>query len=129
MHNITENLVRFVDAIADKDPKTKDMCPGTINGHELIPIANQFNRRLRFFRKLKHIIYNEKGTRNIWYKNKKCHPGVVAMGFSLKRLRHHPNAVSMEVYAMAFLDDPTKHIIELNATAFDWLERNDYELI
>lgn len=129
MHNITENLVRFVDAIADKDPKTKDMCPGTINGHKLIPIANQYNRRFRFFRRLKHIIYNEEGTRNIWYKNNKCYPGVVSMGFSLKRLRHHPNAVSMELYATVFLDNPQQHIIELNTTAFVWLERNDYELI
>lgn len=112
-------VVRFVDAWTDNDPKTRDSCPGKINTHDLIPIAIQYNRRFKFFKKQKHIIYNEKGTRNIWYKNSKCNAGVVAMGFSLKRLKNHPKSVSMESYAKKFIDGHNGK----------WLERNNYKLI
>lgn len=123
------NVVRLVDAWIDNDPKTRDSCPGKINGHELHPIGIQWNRRFRFFKKIKHIIYQEVSTRNIWYKNSKCNAGVVAMGFSLSRLANHPNTVSMEIYSMAFLDNPNDLIIELGITGAEWLARNDYELI
>lgn len=113
------SVVRFVDAWTDNDPKTRDSCPGTINGNELIHIGNQFSKRFRFFKKRKHIIYNEKGTRNIWYKNSKCNAGIVSMGFSLKRLANHPKAKSMEAYAIKFLD----------GNSDKWLKRNNYELI
>lgn len=117
----TKQVVRFVDAFEDSDPRTRDVCPGTVYGHKLIHVANQTQRRLRFFgrKKVKNVIYLEEGTANIWYKRSKCNVGVVAMGFSLSRLKMHPSAVSMEQYAKYFIDeiDP------------DWLERNDYVIV
>jgi hypothetical protein len=102
-------VVRIVDNF-------RDTCPGTVNGNKLIPIYRQYNRRLRVFRKLKNIIYLEEGTRNIWYKRSRCNAGVVMMGFSLSRLDEHPKSVTMEQYALYFLDeyDPK------------WLKRNDF---
>ena len=122
-------VVRLVDDFLDEDHHTRDSCPGTVNKHKLIPIGKQFNRRFRFFKKLKHIIYLEESTRNIWYKNSKCNAGVAAMGFSLKRLHNHPKAVSMKTYAKLFLDNPFDKVDEVNSIASDWLKRNDYELI
>lgn len=110
--------VRFVDDFMDKDPKTRDSCPGKINKHKLIVIGYQKERRLLIFKRIKHIIYREATTRNIWYKNSECNPGVVMMGFSLSRLALHPNAVTMEKYAEYFLD----------ISNADWLERNNYVL-
>lgn len=123
------NVVRLVDAWTDSDPKTRDSCPGTINGHTLAPIAIQYNRRFRFFKRQKHIIYQEVDTRNIWYKNSKCNAGIVAMGFSLKRLMNHPKAVSMETYASVFLGKPDEFNNELLTYNKEWLARNNYVLI
>lgn len=123
------HVVKLVDAWTDSDPRTRDSCPGKINGHELTSIAIQYNRRFRFFKRQKHIIYFEKGTRNIWYKNSKCNAGIVAMGFSLKRLKNHPKAVSMETYASIFLGKPDEFNAELLTYNKDWLAKNDYVLI
>lgn len=112
-------VVRIVDAWTDNDPKTRDSCPGKINGNQLEPIAIQWNRRLKFWKRQKYIIYQEHGTRNIWYKRSKCNAGVVAMGFSLKRLANHPKSISMEAYAKYFLDNWDSK----------WLKRNNYQLI
>lgn len=112
--------VRFVDDFQDTDPRTRNSCPGTVNGHKLIHIANQTQRRFGFLpKRVKHLIYIEEGTSNIWYKNSKCNAGVVVMGFSLSRLRRHPNAIPMEDYMKYFIDeiDPS------------WLKRNDYVLV
>jgi len=111
--------VRFVDAFQDDNPKTMDSCPGRVNNRDLIAIAVQYNRRFRFFKRKKNIIYREGATRNIWYKRSKCNAGVVIMGFSLSRLKNHPNAIPMQRYAEFFLDDRNP----------EWLERNDYKLI
>lgn len=113
------SVVRIVDAWTDNDPKTRDSCPGKINGNDLIPIGIQWNRRLRFFKRQKYIIYQENGTRNIWYKRSKCNAGVVAMGFSLSRLSMHPKSIPMSQYAKYFID-------HINPT---WLKRNNYQLI
>jgi len=113
-----KTVVRIVDAYTDSDPSTRDSCPGQINGNDLIRIGVQYNRRFRFFKRIKYIIYREGSTRNIWYKSSKCNVGVVAMGFSRSRLAFHPNAVSMEMYAKYFID-------RIN---LKWLKRNDYEL-
>lgn len=123
------NVVRLVDAWTDSDPKTRDSCPGKINGYKLIPIAIQYNRRFRFFKRQKHIIYREGDTRNIWYKNSKCNAGIVAMGFSLKRLKNHPKSISMKTYAAVFLGKPDEFNDELLAYNKEWLARNDYILI
>ena len=113
-------VVRLVDAFQDDDYHTRDSCPGTVNQHKLIHIANQMQRRFGFLPKtVKNIIYLESETSNIWYKRSKCSAGIVAMGFSLSRLARHPSARSMEDYTKYFIDeiDP------------DWLKRNDYVLV
>lgn len=112
--------VRFVDAFMDNDPKTRDTCPGTVNGHKLIKIALQKERRIfkKIIRPIKHIIYREEGTRSIWYKQSECNAGVVMMGFSMKEMDWDRKAVPMETYAKYFID-----IIDA-----DWLARNDYVL-
>jgi len=112
-------VVRFVDDYMDRDPSTRDSSPGKVFGHQLKKIGVQIQRRLFRRGKVKHVIFVEEGTRNIWYKNSFNNAGVVAMGFSLSRLTMHPNAVSMEEYARYFLDDSDP----------DWLERNDFELV
>ena len=105
-------VVRIVD-------NPKDACPGSVYGNKLIKIGVQMERRLFRGKRIKNIIYKEDTTRNIWYKTSNCNAGVVAMGFSTTRLKNHPNAVSMELYAKYFLDkiDPL------------WLERNDFVLV
>ena len=113
--------VRFVDDYMDKDPKTRDSCPGKVNKHKLVLIGQQRERRiikLLLNKKIKHYIFREEGTRNIWYKNSVCNPGVVMMGFSLSLLKMHPNAVPMEKYAKYFID---------NIDA-EWLAQNDFVL-
>ncbi len=112
-------VVRLVDAWTDNDPKTRDACPGKINGNKLVKIGIQWNRRLKFWRKQKYVIYVEKGTRNIWYKSSKCNAGVVAMGFSRRRMDLHLKSVSMEEYAKYFIDRSDSK----------WLKRNNYELV
>lgn len=112
--------VRFVDEVTDGNPKTTNYCPGHIDGRKLIQIGIQKERRIlkKLFKKVKHIIYLQEGTRLIWYKNNECYPAVVKMGFSMSELTMHPKAVPMETYAMYFLDnkDPA------------WLKRNDFVL-
>ena len=112
--------VRFVDDYRDKDPTTRDSSPGKVDGHRLILIGTQKERRLlkKFVWPTKNFIFVEEGTRNIWYKPSFNNAGVVAMGFSLKLLDNHPKAVPMEQYASYFLDksDPV------------WLARNDFVL-
>ncbi len=113
-------VVRFVDDFEDDDPRTRNSCPGTVNGKKLIHIANQTQRRFGFLpKRVKNVIYLEQGTGNIWYKRSKCNVGIVAMGFSLSRLANHPNAVPMEQYTKYFVD-----MVDL-----DWLERNDYVIV
>lgn len=113
------SVVRFVDDYRDKDPKTVDSCPGKVYGNQLVRIGVQIERRIFGLRKsVKHIIFVEEGTRNIWYKNTFCYPSVVAMGFSASKLIFHPKAVSMQEYAKYFLDQVDT----------DWLKRNDFVL-
>lgn len=113
--------VRFVDDFIDKDPKTRNSSPGKVNGNQLIQIGIQKERRLLKIltgHKIKHYIFQEEGTRNIWYKQGFNNAGVVKMGFSLKELAMDKRSVPMETYARYFLDniDP------------DWMERNNFEL-
>lgn len=114
-------VVRLVDAFQDDDYHTRDSCPGTVNKHNLLHVANQMQRRKWFFgkKKVKNLIYIEQGTSNIWYKRSKCNAGIVAMGFSLSRLEKHPKAVPMSVYAKYFIDQVDRA----------WLERNDYVIV
>lgn len=113
------SVVRFVDDYNDKNPKTNDSCPGKVFGHKLIRIGIQKERRLLVFKRVKHVIFVEEGTRNIWYKNNFCYPVAVSMGFKASQLKMHPMAVPMEQYARYFLDQADN----------DWLDRNDYELV
>ena len=131
MSNDIRSVVRFVDDFEDTDPRTRNSCPGTVNGHKLIHIANQMQRRFGFLPKsVKHLIYQEEGTRNIWYKNSKCNAGVVAMGFSLSYLGKHPNSVPMEKYAFYFLGAERlrdkKNEAEIRK---EWLARNNFVLV
>jgi len=122
MNRDIHEAVRLVDAFMDDDYHTRDSCPGTVNNHNLLHIANQMDRRSwwrRARRRVKNLIYIEEGTSNIWYKTSKCNVGVVAMGFSLRRLGMHPNAISMEQYTKYFIDE----------SDLAWLERNDYILV
>lgn len=111
--------VRFVDDYVDHDPKTRNSCPGKVNGHNLILIGKQIERRFFNRGKTKHLIYLEEGTRNIWYKQSNCNAGVVKMGFSLSELDKDSNSVPMEEYAKYFIDksDP------------EWLKQNDFVLV
>ena len=113
-------MVRFVDDF-------RHSCPGTVNGNTLVHIANQIQRRRWRKNKIKHMIFQEKGTRNLWYKNSNCNAGVVAMGFSLKRLDMHPKAKTSLYYADKFLgpEQPDNKWTE----RMNWLKRNDFELI
>jgi len=122
-------VVRIVDDWIDKDPATRDSCPGTVYGHKLIPIGRQIQRRLFRRNTIKHLIFQEENTRNIWYKDSFCNAGVVAMGFSLSRLDMHPKAVPMEVYAEIFLDGVNRLVIPVGTSAKEWLKRNDFELV
>lgn len=106
------SAVRFVDDF-------RDSSPGTIDGHKLIHIGNQIQRRIFRKGKVKHLIFVEEGTRNIWYKDAMHSVGASKMGFSKTRLRMHPKAVSMEQYAEYFLDGKDD----------GWLLRNDYRLV
>ena len=120
--------VRLVDDFEDNDFHTKDSCPGTVNQHKLIHIANQMQRRIFRRKSVKHLIYQEDETRKIWYKNSKCNAGIVKMGFSLSKLKMHPKAVSMEHYALLFLGPKDR---DENSTQFgaEWLSQNDYVLV
>lgn len=111
------SLMSLVDQWQDVTKR----CPGSVDGLRLIPIAIQTHRRARNLWKKtpKHIIYKRGDTREIWYKNSKCHVMAVKMGLSLRRLRMHPNAVSMEGYAKYFIDK-----IDLA-----WIKRNDFQFI
>lgn len=114
-----QGIVRFVDAWTDNDPKTRDSSPGTLDGKKLVAIGVQKERRLLVFKRVKHVIFRLKGTREIWYKNNFDYPVAVAMGFSLSRLDLHPKAIPMEQYAKLFIDK----------TDLEWLARNDFELV
>lgn len=109
--------VRFVDAFMDEDFNTRESCPGKVYGHKLIPIANQIQRRTIGRKSIKHIIFLEEGTRNIWYKKSICDTGVVKMGFSLNELRMDKKSIPMEIYAKYFID-------RINP---QWLKDNDFE--
>lgn len=113
------NVVRFVDDYLDNDPKTRNSSPGKVFGHNLILIGKQIERRPFRQKRVKHLIFQEEGTRNIWYKNTFDYPSIVAMGFSTSKLTQHPKAVPMEQYARYFID----RIDE------DWIKRNDFELV
>ena len=104
-----DESVRLVDDF--KNPN-----PGTVNGNNLILLGHQIQRRIFGRGKIKHYIFQEGGTRNIWYKDSMHSAGIVAMGFSINRLKRHPKAVAMEEYARYFIDeiDPA------------WLSRNDF---
>lgn len=121
----------------------RDRCPGQVDGKDLIQIGVQKERRFLkrlFGKKVKHIIYVIKDTKMIWYKNKTCDVGVVKMGFSLKRLGDHPNAVPMEFYYDAFVNpdklvdtslfrgQDQQTIKSLSMTNREWLNMNNYEL-
>ena len=123
------SVVRLVDDFKDDNFSTRDSCPGNVFGHELIPIGRQIERRFLRKHKIKHLIFLEKGTRNIWYKNSYCDPGVVAMGFSISKLDMHPKAVSMEVYSEIFLDGLDKLVIPVGMSAREWMKQNDFELV
>ena len=130
------DAVRMVD-------NWRERCPGKVEQRKLIKIGIQKERRLlrRLVKKVKHIIYLQDGTQNIWYKNSDCDVGVVKMGFSLKRLAMHPNAVPMEFYYAAFMepDNPLpidllrgqdlNTLREVSMSAREWLRINDYVLI
>ena len=112
-------VVRLVDDFQDDNFSTRDSCPGKVNGNELIPIGRQIERRLFRKSRIKHLIYVEQNTRNIWYKDSHCNAGVIAMGFSIKNLEMHPKSVPMEQYAKYFIDESDP----------EWLKRNDFELL
>lgn len=128
--------VRMVDNWRERNP-------GMLDDKPLRLIAIQKQRRLkRIFRgKVKHYIYWQEGTKNIWYKNAKDSVGVVKMGFSIKRLNSHPNAVPMEFYHDVFTmphsliplsllpESQKKTLEELALTGAAWLSLNDYELV
>jgi len=121
----------------------RERYPGTIDGHPLKLLAIQKERRLRriFKGKVKHWIYWQESSKNIWYKNSKDAVGVVKMGFSLRRLSEHPNAVPMEFYHDVFtmphslipislLPEASKKTLEqLALTGAEWMRLNDYELV
>ena len=113
-------VVRFVDDVVDGNPKTKDTCPGTLDGKKLIQVGIQLERRIGklFFKSVKYRIYVLEGTRTIWYKVNKCYPSVVAMGFKRETLKMHKSAVPMEQYAAYFLDNSDPQ----------WLKDNDFML-
>src|SRR3990167_1057167 len=113
-------VVRLVDDFVDDNYTTRDSCPGTVFGHDLVPIGKQIQRRFLRRNTIKHLIFVQKNTRNIWYKNSYCDAGVVAMGFSLSRLDKHPKAVPMEVYAELFLDGLDKLVISVGTSARQW---------
>ena len=122
-------VIRLVDDYMDKDPNTIEHCPGTILGHKLIPRVKQFNRRMRFFKKIKNIIYQLDDTNQYWYKSSKCNVLVAAMGFSKSQLKDHPKAVPMQTYAKIFKASPEDFISEVGMTAKQWLKLNDFVLI
>lgn len=122
-------VVRLVDDFQDDNYSTRDSCPGKVNGNILRPIGRQIQRRLFRRNTIKHLIFLEENTRNIWYKDSYCNAGVVAMGFSLSKLELHPKAVPMEVYAQIFLDGVDKLVIPVGTSAKEWLKRNDFELV
>lgn len=90
--------------------------PGTINNNKLILVGHQIQRRVFGKGKIKHYIFVEEGTRNIWYKEALHSIGVVAMGFSYTKLKLHPKAIPMEHYAKLFLDEADN----------EWLKQNDF---
>lgn len=122
-------VLRYVDDFMDKDPQTREHCPGTVNGHKLNPKLKQYDRRFRFFKRVKNIIYQLDDTDQFWYKSSKCNVSVMAMGFSKNRLRNHPKAVPMETYSKIFKALPNDYISEVKMTAVAWLKLNDFELI
>lgn len=115
-------------------------CPGTIDEKQLKRVGIQRERRFLFFRSVKHIIYLQEGTHNLWYKNKHCGQGAAVMGFSLKRLGMHPSAVPMEFYYQVFTTPDKPLPVELlRGQSLDtlreiamptrkWLEINNFEL-
>ena len=109
-----KSLMYWVDNWRNADP-------GEVGGKKLALIAIQHARRLRnlWRKKPKNYIYRIGKGREIVYKRYSKSPAVMKMGISIKRLRNHPNAVSMEKYAEYFIDHKDS----------DWLERNNYELI
>ncbi len=113
----------------DDNYKTRDSCPGKVFTHSLIQIGIQRERRIFGKGKVKHLIFVEDGTRNIWYKNSFCSAGVVAMGFSITKLEMHPKALPMEVYAEIFLDGEDKLVIPVGTSSKDWMKRNNFELV
>lgn len=124
--------VRFVDDVLDGNPKTNDFCPGKIDGKKLVKIAVQHERRLLVFKRIKHIIYVQEGTREIWYKNNECYPSAVKMGFSISQMGNDKRAVPMEVYAELLIDGrsrPDTLVISVGDSARNWLARNDFELV
>lgn len=124
--------VRFVDAWLDDDPKTTNSSPGTVDGHKLILIGLQKQRRIFGRGKTKHVIFLEEGTRNIWYKKNFDYPSIVKMGFSISEMRLDQKALPMETYAKIFIDGkktPDHLIGEIGTSARNWLKRNDFELI
>ena len=123
-----KEVVRLVDDFQDQDYKTRDSCPGKVFGHQLTQIGLQRERRFFGKGKVKHIIFVEEGTRNIWYKDSFCSAGIVAMGFSLSKLEFHPKAVPMETYAEIFLDGEDRLVIPVGTSAKEWMKRNNFEL-
>lgn len=134
-HDVNE-AVRMVD-------NWRERCPGTLRQKKLVKVAVQKERRRlrRIFKKIKHIIYVLEGTDEIWYKNSDCAVGVIAMGFSLKRLAQHPNAVPMEFYHAMFMKPDQSLPVQLlrgqdkialeaiNMTPREWLKLNNYVLV
>ncbi len=109
-----KSLMYWVDDWREADP-------GEVGGKKLNLIAIQHARRARnlWRKRPKNLIYRIGKGREIVYKRYSKSPAVMKMGISIKRLGNHPYAVSMEDYAMYFID-------KIDA---DWLQRNNYELV
>lgn len=121
-----KSIVRLVDDFEDKDYKTRNSCPGTVFGKQLVPVAVQRERRIIGKGRIKNWIFVLQGTRELWYKKSYCNAGVVAMGFSLNTMQPDNKSLPMEVYAEIFLDPD--HLVNGVNSAI-WRKRNDFESI
>lgn len=136
-NNRSKSVFKIVDDIYDRTP-------GTIDGKRLVKIAVQKERRIfkkLMGKKIKNVIYQLRGTKEIWYKNNDSAIGAISMGFSMKRKDYHPKSVPMEFYYEAFTEPSelinrdylsagqADTIRKVKLTYSDWLSLNDYVLV
>lgn len=119
-----EAVMWKLDDWKDGNPKTNDFNPGKLDGHPLILIAEQKERRLSrlYFKSTKNWIYRiETRVDLIVYKPfPKC-AGVIPMGISLMSGWWHPKSIPMEQYVSKFgLTNPPD---------LAWLKNNDFVLV